>query len=69
MDPMPPHKVARCRDCPAQIVWCLTVANQRRMPVDLEPIPCAGHQQVWNVPPDAEADVHRQLGTTSGRLL
>lgn len=37
MDPMPPHRVTRCRDCPAQIVWTVT-NNGRRMPVDLLPV-------------------------------
>lgn len=30
--------IARCRDCGAPVVWTLTTANQRRMPVDAEPV-------------------------------
>lgn len=39
MDPMPPHRVARCREplCNARIVWTVT-NNGRRMPVDVDPI-------------------------------
>lgn len=38
MDALPPHKVTRCRDCPAQIIWTRTKANGRAMPVDAEPV-------------------------------
>lgn len=38
MDALPPHKVTRCRDCPAQIIWTRTKANNRAMPVNVEPV-------------------------------
>lgn len=34
---LPPHRVTRCRDCQAEIIWCVTTATGKRMPVDRVP--------------------------------
>lgn len=31
-------QITHCRDCGSPIVWAVTTANQRRMPVDITPI-------------------------------
>jgi hypothetical protein len=32
-------EVSTCRKCPARIIWTITAATGKRMPVDEEPVP------------------------------
>lgn len=43
-DRPPQYSTAKCRDCDTEIIWTITTATARRMPVDAEPVgPAAGN--------------------------
>lgn len=47
----------------------VAIVTTNRRSLNDEPVPCGGHQQVWNLPLEVEAQVLAQLGESSGRLL
>lgn len=46
-------KTAKCKRCPARIVWAVSESTGRRMPVDADPSPNGNVQLVEGDPPRA----------------
>lgn len=52
--------IARCRSCRAPVIWALTEAHRRRMPVDAEPTPDGNVLLTDDDPPIAQVLVPGQ---------